>query len=167
MSPVAADRLTCTTSVEVKIAYQRIGVMGSSAARLGAGVKGRTWCGRTRESFILSDTSAYPRRPKTKEPGARRATEETRRRADIAGVGYTRGANGVSETLSRDETPETPFVIYRFILRLTRSIHHSPLRVRTTTMSSLSDYHYVFSFRKSVFETSPAFIFFSLASRHT
>jgi len=48
----------------------------------------RTWCGRTRESFILSDTSAYPRRPKTKEPGARRATEETRRRADIAADGW-------------------------------------------------------------------------------
>src|SRR5580698_6565822 len=44
----------------------------------------RTWWGRTRESLILSDTSAYPRRPKTKEPGPRRATEETRRRADIA-----------------------------------------------------------------------------------
>jgi hypothetical protein len=31
MSPVAADRLTCTTSVEVKIAYERVGVTDSSA----------------------------------------------------------------------------------------------------------------------------------------
>jgi len=28
MSPVAADKLTCTTSVEVKIAYERVGVYG-------------------------------------------------------------------------------------------------------------------------------------------
>lgn len=88
MSPVAADRLTCTTSVEVKMAYQTHRSYGQLSSK-GLKVWKRTWCGRTRESFILSDTSAYPRRPKTKEPGARRATEETRRRADIAaGVGY-------------------------------------------------------------------------------
>jgi len=31
MSPVAADKLTCTTSVEVKIAYERVGVTDSSS----------------------------------------------------------------------------------------------------------------------------------------
>jgi hypothetical protein len=33
MSPVAADKLTCTTSVEVKIAYERVGVTDSSSER--------------------------------------------------------------------------------------------------------------------------------------
>jgi hypothetical protein len=33
MSPVAADKLTCTTSVEVKIAYECVGVTDSSSRR--------------------------------------------------------------------------------------------------------------------------------------
>ena len=60
---------------------QRIGVMDSSAGERDERI--RASCGRTRESLILSVASAYPRRPKIEERGARRATEETRRSADI------------------------------------------------------------------------------------
>jgi hypothetical protein len=82
MSPVAPERLTCTTSVEVNIACNASELWTAHQAS-GVSAYIRTSYGRTRESLILSEASAYPRRPKTEERGARRATEEARRRADI------------------------------------------------------------------------------------
>jgi hypothetical protein len=81
MSPVAAERLTCTTSVEVNIACNASELW--TAQHASGDERIRASCGRTRESLILSVASAYPRRPKIEERGARRATEETRRSADI------------------------------------------------------------------------------------
>jgi hypothetical protein len=87
---------------------RRIGVTDSSAVcERASRVKTPTWCGRTRESFILSDTAAYPRRPNTKELGARRATEETRRSAADIFVGWTVRYRATDALLAVQRTSET------------------------------------------------------------
>ena len=79
------DRLTCTTSVEVKmayVAYQMHQSYGWTAVRLGDcedAPDAREW-GKV---LFLSDISAYPRRPKRKEPGPCHAMEKIKQRADI------------------------------------------------------------------------------------
>src|SRR6267154_708102 len=97
MSPVAAARLTCTTSVDVKMAYQThrsYGQLSSKVGRCedapGAGERGKVlFCQIPRH--IHDD-------PIRKNPGH----VVQRRRRDggqtlLQTVGYTRGANGSSE----------------------------------------------------------------------
>lgn len=43
----------------------------------------RTWWGRTKDRLILSAASAYPRRPRVRDLGARRLADARRRRADM------------------------------------------------------------------------------------
>ena len=101
MSPVAADRLTCTTSVEVKIAYQRIGVMDRSAVKLG---DVKTHLVRENERkfyfvrYLCISTAAQDERTRGT---SRNRGDETEGRHCCRRFGYTRGTNGTSETAAQ------------------------------------------------------------------
>jgi hypothetical protein len=102
MSPVAADRLTCTTSVEVKMAYQRIGVMdGQLSSKVGR-CEDAPGAGEREKVLFYQRPRHTHDDPRQKNPGH----VAQRRRRDggqtlLQTVGYTRGANGASETAAQ------------------------------------------------------------------
>ena len=105
MSPVAADRLTCTTSVEVKIAYH------ASELRTAQQVQWR-WedapGAGEREKVLFCQLLRHSHdEPRQKDPGhvvqrKRRDGAQTSHRR----FGYTRGAKGASEAAVGIRDPE-------------------------------------------------------------
>jgi hypothetical protein len=102
MSPVAAARLTCTTSVEVKMAYERIGVMDGQLSSKVGGYEDAPGGGE-REKVLFCQIPRHTHDdPRGKNPGhvaqrKRRDGGQTLQQT----VGYTRGANGASETTAQ------------------------------------------------------------------